>query len=188
MQYGKATMHQPQEVPIRPIMCNFNRMEIRNKASFLREYVRWVTPRPSSTCRFSRLTGYCFEVLKQANTTITKQDGYQVSVDFIKQPSVEALRHNSRGGCKNLFVACDHLWLAQYRFSLATLLKILPSSLSLFSALAKMSLGDLLSPRCDQLHAKPYAGMCSWHSSLRVPGVRWRLECSTQQQSLLAGL
>ncbi len=46
-------------------------------------------------------------MFKQADA-ITKQEGYQVDMDFIEQSSVEALLHNRRGSDHDLFDACDH--------------------------------------------------------------------------------
>src|ERR1700694_3440658 len=54
------------------------------------------------------------EMFKQADT-VTKQERYQVDVDFVEQSSVEALLHNRRGSHHDLFDACDHFCLYNSR-------------------------------------------------------------------------
>ena len=55
-------------------------------------------------------------MVKQADT-VTKQEWYQVDVDFVEQSSVEALLHNRRGSYHDLFDACDHFCLFNNAFN-----------------------------------------------------------------------
>ena len=60
--------------------------------------------------------GCYLEMFKQADT-VTKQEWYQVDVDFVEQSSVEALLHNRRGSYHDVFDACDHFCLFNSAFN-----------------------------------------------------------------------
>ena|SRR5450755_2147900 len=59
--------------------------------------------------------GCYLKMFKQVDS-VTKQEWYQVNVDFVEQSSVEALLHNRRGSYHDLFAARDHFCLFNSTF------------------------------------------------------------------------
>src|SRR5260370_34116875 len=66
--------------------------------------------------RVFQCNGCYLEMFKQADT-VTKQEWYQVDVDFVEQSSIEALLHNRRRSYGDCFNARDHFCLFNSAFN-----------------------------------------------------------------------